>query len=507
MRRLIRRPEAALFVLALGVYGYFYQAGGWNQNSRFDLTRAIVERGTSSIEAYHRNTGDHAVRDGVHYCDKAPGASWLGVPVYGAMHVLGGSDRPSPRFLAVSAYLVTVVAVGVPSAAAVVALYVLLGALALGLGRGARVALACAYGFGTLALPYATLFYGHQLMASLVLIGFAILVWLRQRGGAPNRWMLAGAGLALGYAVVVEYPAALAVAPIFAYACWWLWPEHRRAIGWVVLGGAVPAVALAAYHWAAFGGPLTLPYEFSTQSHRGQGFMGIGAPRDGAMWGVLLGSYRGLLFSAPWLALAVPGATLLILRRATRPEGIVAAAIAALFVWLNISLVDWQGGWAMGPRYLIPAIPFLAIAAAGVISLLCKGGWHLRESAWHLRERHLRESAWHLRARVAGWVVFTGLAGYSAFLMLVGTAVKPEVDVRIRKPYGEFLLPHFGRGELAVSTQSIDMKGAPRTGPPQAWNLGHAVGLRGRASLIPLLVFAAGVVVWLVLAIRRARDG
>src|SRR5262245_56197948 len=41
------RPEVALFMLVLGAYGYFYQAGGWNQNSRFDLTRALVEQRTS----------------------------------------------------------------------------------------------------------------------------------------------------------------------------------------------------------------------------------------------------------------------------------------------------------------------------------------------------------------------------------------------------------------------------------------------------------------------------
>ena len=31
---------AALFVS----YAYFYEAGGWNQNSRFALIRAILER-------------------------------------------------------------------------------------------------------------------------------------------------------------------------------------------------------------------------------------------------------------------------------------------------------------------------------------------------------------------------------------------------------------------------------------------------------------------------------
>ena len=42
-----RVSDAVLLVAVLLVsYAYFYQAGGWNQNSRFALVRAIVERGT-----------------------------------------------------------------------------------------------------------------------------------------------------------------------------------------------------------------------------------------------------------------------------------------------------------------------------------------------------------------------------------------------------------------------------------------------------------------------------
>src|SRR5919106_6313257 len=81
-------PEIPLFALVFGVYAYFYQAGGWNQNSRFDLTRAIVERGTVSIDGLEENTGDKARRDGHWYTDKAPGLSWLAVPAYAVTHRL-----------------------------------------------------------------------------------------------------------------------------------------------------------------------------------------------------------------------------------------------------------------------------------------------------------------------------------------------------------------------------------------------------------------------------------
>src|SRR5919202_6154659 len=67
-------------LLLLGSYAYFYQGGGWNQNSRLDLSRALVERGTLQIDAYADNTGDKAVFDGHAYSDKAPGQALAAVP-------------------------------------------------------------------------------------------------------------------------------------------------------------------------------------------------------------------------------------------------------------------------------------------------------------------------------------------------------------------------------------------------------------------------------------------
>src|SRR5882724_788727 len=59
---------------------YFYEGGGWNQNSRFDLLRAMVERHTLQIDAYHENTQDKAHFRGHYYSDKAPGLVFLAVP-------------------------------------------------------------------------------------------------------------------------------------------------------------------------------------------------------------------------------------------------------------------------------------------------------------------------------------------------------------------------------------------------------------------------------------------
>src|SRR5258708_8126897 len=114
-RALARRPETALFVLALGVYAYFFQAGGWNQNVRFDLTRAIVEQHTLVLDDYIVNTGDYAFVDRHYYSDAAPGLSMLAVPVYASVHPLAGGHRVRGWLVHLGAYLSPLVCVPLPS--------------------------------------------------------------------------------------------------------------------------------------------------------------------------------------------------------------------------------------------------------------------------------------------------------------------------------------------------------------------------------------------------------
>jgi hypothetical protein len=463
------KPQHALFALVLGAYAYFYQAGGWNQNSRLDLTRAIVEKGTSRIDGYVKNTGDESKKDGHHYCDKAPGMSWMAVPAYAAVH------RALP--LAWTAWLAILLSVALPSAFACVLLAGLLRAW--GVRDGPAYATAAAWALATLAWPYGTLFYGHQTVAALLLIGFALLAIPHARGETPTPLRMVIVGAILGWAVVVEYPAALACLAIGGYAVrafgW------RRA-AWIAVGVVPPAIALATYHWMVFGSPTATPYKFSTGHNRDKGFfMGIGLPIPKALWHILFSEYRGLFYSAPWLGFAVPGAVRL-WRRGRAAEVLVCAAIALLIVWLNASLVDWEGGWAMGARYLVPCLPFLVLLAGGLLVG---------------------------RVHVALTVVALVLVAYSTFAMLVGTSVRPEVDKRVRAPFATVLYPKFFRGELAINTQSIDAIG-PAKGPhPRraAWNLGEKLGLSGIASLIPLVLWCGACATVLVLSTRRAARG
>jgi hypothetical protein len=471
-RGVLGRPEAALFAVAFTAYAYFYQGGGWNAAVRFDLVRAIVEQGTVRIDGYEKNTGDLAYRDGHYYCDKAPGLSFAAVPVYAALYPLAGEGRLRGAFVSRAAWLATVCAVALPSAAAVVMLY-LLGEV-LGLLPAWRAALALAYAFATLAFPYATLFYGHQLAAALLILAFGLLMRARWRGGTVSAGRLLTAGALLGAAITVEYPAALAVAVIVLYAAWFVRPWHR--LGWLAAGAAPLLVALGAYHAAAFGSPFTLPYAFSTDSPRRQGALfGLGLPRLRVLYAVLLSPYRGLFYSAPWLLLAIPGVVRLWRARRLRPEAAVATAVPLLYLIMNAGMNDWHGGWGAGPRHLVPGLPFLALAAGGLLAGRAPS-----------------------RAERA---IYGVAVAFSAALMLVATSVQPEVPRWYGRPFEDFLLPAFAEGRLALNTLPV------HTGTVherrEAWSLGELFGLAGRAALLPLAVLVAAGLYALRAALRR----
>src|SRR6185369_7396767 len=108
---------------------------------------------------------------------------------------------------------------------------------------------------------------------------------------------------------------------------------------------------------------------------------------------------RGLFFSSPVLVLGLAFLVAMLRRRDLRAEAAVCAAMALLFLAVNASFNGWHGGAAVGPRYLVPAIPFLALPLVFAFQ----------------------------RARIVTGV----LAAASAVLMLIGTAVDPQCPLGV----------------------------------------------------------------------------
>ena len=79
-----------VFVLFFCSYGYFFQGGGWNQNSKICLVRSIVHDRTVTIDSCREdaadmefaNAGDWSYYGGHYYSNKSPGHAFLAVPSF-----------------------------------------------------------------------------------------------------------------------------------------------------------------------------------------------------------------------------------------------------------------------------------------------------------------------------------------------------------------------------------------------------------------------------------------
>src|SRR4051812_30514132 len=91
-----KRIAEWLAIVTFAACGYFFAGGGWNQNSQFDLTRAIVERHSFAIDSLARNTGDVAIANGHIYSNKSPAMSWLAAFPSAALLAIEGERGAKP---------------------------------------------------------------------------------------------------------------------------------------------------------------------------------------------------------------------------------------------------------------------------------------------------------------------------------------------------------------------------------------------------------------------------
>ena len=470
--------HATLIVTVVFVsYSYFYQGGGWNQNSRFDLVRAMLDEHTLRIDSYHQNTEDKAVFQGHYYSDKAPGIALMALPAVAlsrpVLRVVG-LDPHSPGGLLAQSYVATIAAVGLPSAFAAGCLFIL--AQKLGASSQASSFATLSMSFATPLWPWSSIFFAHAVVGAFLLFAFAAAIELREcsPGWPEFAWGLL-LGLTAGWATVSEYPAAPASAMLALLALTLVWSrgEHSRwRIIFGVSAGALACVAvLMTYQYAAFGSPFAMGYthyESGAFPWMARGFLGITFPRLDVLFKLLLGLHLGLFWLAPVTVAALFGLRTL-WRQGDRR---IAAAVLAipLYYWLfNGAFSGWHGGWSYGPRYMGAGVALLCVALAPA--------WNYANRKWQ-----------RVMAALAVW-------GFALSLMAVATTAQPPQSYRI--PLTELIVPSFVHGHLSINQVSM-LTPAEASHTRAAFNLGELAGLHGLSSLIPLVLF------WIVIAVLWA---
>jgi len=464
---------AVLFVSC----AYFYGGGGWNQDSRIDLVRALVEQHTLRIDSYQENTGDKALFDGHYYSDKAPGIALEAVPFVAAARwimLAVGVDSTSPKAVLALSYLANLFTLAIPLALAAAVLFVV--SLRMGSSVDGATFAAVAVSLATPIWAYATVFFGHTLAGVCLLLSFLAAIELK-RFVSTNRdfWLALAAGLAAGWATVTEYPAAPASAIIALLALGNVWSggwTRRSRVALGIAAGALPCAALlVAYQYAAFGSPFSVTYshyQAGVFPEMNTGFHGLTYPKPLVALRLMLDPRLGLLLLAP-VIVAAPWGLRSLWKQGNREVALASGLIFVYFWLLNASFYAWNGAWSYGPRYMLAGIPVLCIG----LSLV----WTECSQPWRRG----------LIALAACGIVFTMTA-------VSTTVIPPE---RFRVPLLQLNARALLSGRVAISFESllvpprgVDLRHA-------SFNLGQLWGLHGFTSLVPLVVFwLIAVVVW-----------
>ena len=318
---------ALLAALVVPVYPHFPSP---NEFTRWALVASVVDFHTIEVSRAAAILGpqfeDLAAVDGRVYSNKAPGAALVAAPGYLLVRpFIGPPSRDNLR--------VALTAMRWFGATLPLLLLALLFAR-----RDAFTTVALL--FATPLFAYGLLLFSHALVAAAL---FGAWLFLERRPFA--------AGALLGIAVASEYPMIIPAAIVFAFAPWRSWWK-------VALGGAPFVILLALYHKAAFGGIFELPSAHEKlrafRELAQHGVFGVHAPSPSIFMAMLFDPARGLLLFAPIVIAGV-----LALRHVPARQRLSLILVPLSIVLVYSGYPNWHGGWAVGPRYIVSAIPFL----------------------------------------------------------------------------------------------------------------------------------------------------
>ena len=275
------------------------------------------------------------------------------------------------------------------------------------------------------------------------------------------------AGFSAASAVLIE-PSAFLTLVVIAAAMLFC-KEERKYLPLFFLGCFPLGIVQAAYNFVCFGHPLASSYSYANDmvmwEIEGKLF---GVPNLRRFYDLLFSPYRGLFFSSPILLMALPGSFLFLRDKKVRAEATLCITVVLFYSILIAGFHAWHGGSTVGPRYLLPAVPF----------------------AFFLTALSLRKYP----------KLFTVIGFLSVFINLSITLVGNEIPREIKNPLFDVVLKSLLGGEVSINPVPFSnfqaYPGVIELARVENWmpnfnsfNLGELLFPHSVASVLPLLCF------------------
>lgn len=390
------RVVAAWLALVLfGIYLLSFSGQMYSQDSMsmFSVTESFVKRGELNTDQMWTlfKARNEIAADGESYSKYGYGMSLAAAPFYAAALIF-----PGDLGLTQSAMLASSVVIALAGA------LLFLAARELGCSRRVGLLGAFLFGLATPAWVYAKQLWSEPFALFFLFAAFYGLIHFRrtERGSAALF-----AGLALGLAMATRVTNA-ALIPVFAwYGFGDCWQSPRVRRGLVLFGATLALFALSIgwYDWVRYGNPLATGYRADET---------FNTPLLVGLYGLLFSPGKGLFVYVPFLAV-LPFSLAIFFRRARR-EVILILFVFAFYLFTFALWYYWWGGTNWGPRFLVPALPFLILALAPVVERVYAFSGSLR--SWFRRPL---------------FVVFSLLVLAGVAIELLGITV-PALSYRLR---------------------------------------------------------------------------
>jgi len=375
------KKETKLFFSFFLVFIFFIHWIGWNENSNFDLTRAVTEEKRLEIDSYCNNTGDRAYYNNHYYSNKAPGISFLAAPIYSFFNLFQNFtpqlfypssdtyittnliartvENVNPgSFILSSMVLITIFTSSLFSALTVILIYKISRYFTK--KEKYRILSSIIYGLGSLAFPYAIVFMGHAVGTFFAFLSFYLLFKAKHEKINEKKYFIL-AGLSSGFAIVCEYSTILIALAMVIFVSSL---KKKKELCLFVLSCVVGISPFLLYNYIISGNPFipTISYDDPSIFPPTPVLL---SPNFYIFLRLLIFPYNGLFFYYPVFILSIIG--LFLMYKQHSLEAILISFLLISFLVLLSMYRDVFGSVSFGIRYLLPIIPFLMLPLIHVI--------------------------------------------------------------------------------------------------------------------------------------------